>query len=487
MKQPITVLILMLGLFTLTFGQQTTRITGTITNPSSDLVSISYSKDLLGAERASHEAKLDEEGNFSLEFDMDKAAYANFSHGLERSSLYIQPGSDLTISLDTKEFDETLSIEGDGSAPSQYLAKSFLKFEDGEARDTYVNLLRNGTPEEYVEYATQKLEDQKAFLHEHKADLPEDFVQDRLYSFTYERGDQMLYFSMYYNYRLQQSQNKEDGDPLPELPASYFDFMSEIPVNVDGAATNSKYLTYLGSYVNHKHQELIKGIEDYDSDRWAKDGMTLISMLLTGKSYDMMLAQRINGSLRDGKANPVKEQYEMFLTEKREQYPDIVAAMEKNYAVAESLMPGQPAPALTLKNLEGKDVSLSDFEGKVVYVDFWASWCGPCMAEVPHAKKLKEALKDEKDVVFLYISIDDTEDPWKKAVEAKELKGVHVISKSWRGEAPKKYSVHGIPRYYLINRDGTIANNDAPRPSSGEVLINEIKSALQGKVIQGGK
>jgi thiol-disulfide isomerase/thioredoxin len=148
-----------------------------------------------------------------------------------------------------------------------------------------------------------------------------------------------------------------------------------------------------------------------------------------------------------------------------------------NMGVAQDLS-GQPAPGFSLQDINGKTVSLNDFKGKVVYIDVWATWCGPCVAEIPHSKKLKEKYKDKTDIVFLYISFDSEEKKWKSFVEKKELSGVQLISRQGKeADVLKNYNVLTIPRFILINKKGNIASYDAKRPSDPE-LENEINQLL---------
>lgn len=136
-----------------------------------------------------------------------------------------------------------------------------------------------------------------------------------------------------------------------------------------------------------------------------------------------------------------------------------------------------PAYNFTFKNREGKEVSLTDFKGKVVFIDIWATWCGPCKAQIPALKKLEEEYHG-KDIVFVGISVDADKDyqKWNDFVIEKELKGVQLFA----GDQAKKdmmsfYKITGIPRFLLIGRDGKVISADAPRPSS-----EEIKAALDG-------
>lgn len=138
------------------------------------------------------------------------------------------------------------------------------------------------------------------------------------------------------------------------------------------------------------------------------------------------------------------------------------------------------APNFTLENSEGKKVSLSDFKGKVVYIDFWATWCGPCVAEIPHSKKLKEKFTGNDSIVFMYVSVDneDNVDGWKAFIKKKGMTGVQLISRDGGQEerVGERYDIQFIPRFVLIDKNGRVAYGQAPAPSdvTSEQLIKQL-------------
>ena len=130
----------------------------------------------------------------------------------------------------------------------------------------------------------------------------------------------------------------------------------------------------------------------------------------------------------------------------------------------------------TFPDVEGKPVSLSDYRGKVVLVDIWATWCSPCRAELPHLKKLEEEMENT-DLVVIGVSVDVRKnyDKWKKMVDDGEVKGIQLFANGGK-QLCKDYGVNGIPRFIVFDREGKVAEAAAPRPSNPDLkeLLNEL-------------
>ena len=150
----------------------------------------------------------------------------------------------------------------------------------------------------------------------------------------------------------------------------------------------------------------------------------------------------------------VNERWEKF--KETNPYPEYNEAIEAALAKALVLQPGQLAPDFTLDDLDGQPVSLNQFKGKAIFIDFWASWCGPCIGDLPYIQKIKAEMA-EQPVVFLNISLDDDEEAWRKAVAKHEIKGVHLRAAGWGADVAKAYSIHSLPSYYVVDAQGRIA------------------------------
>ena len=139
-----------------------------------------------------------------------------------------------------------------------------------------------------------------------------------------------------------------------------------------------------------------------------------------------------------------------------------------------STVPGSPFPAgVNLVDADGKAVDFSQFKGKYVYIDMWASWCGPCCKEVPFLKQLEKELKND-NVVFVSVSSDKDEQAWRKKMSELKMHGNQFLDKdNTLGEA---LNVKGIPFFVIYDKEGNLHTYGALRPSTGA----RLKSVLEG-------
>lgn len=159
----------------------------------------------------------------------------------------------------------------------------------------------------------------------------------------------------------------------------------------------------------------------------------------------------------------------------------VAGAWNKNSAGVPRV--GEKATDLTYQNPDGKDMSLSELEGHVVLIDFWASWCGPCRRKNPEIVALydkyegRKFIKGTEGFEVYSVSLDKSKDRWVAAIDQDNLKWKYHVSdlKGWSSEGARKYGVSSIPMTFLVDEEGYIIGRNLSQAAIEMELQKRLK------------
>ncbi|WP_460502881.1 TlpA family protein disulfide reductase, partial [Hymenobacter agri] len=420
---------------------------------------------------------LDPAGNFAFTLnDLPAGLPVDFNYARQHADLYLAPGDDVQMTLDFPRFDETLRYTGRGSDANNYLAQSLWKFEFGPpaADAPRPEPTATTTPAQMRQQADAFRQLRRTYLATYaKAHpLPADLLRSERLDIDLNWAISLLEYPGAYR-------NLAKREPM--LPPAYFDFLQQLPLKSfdqylgeRGGKGKTAVLRFLTSYANRLNPGGILSPDPAEARRHY--ALAAADFGPSTASIDRAMSQFYLWKLDSSPAG-VAAAYPTFRAHNR----DSVAARTLRTLLRQTLaaQDGSPAPDFALLDHTGKKVTLADLRGKVIYLDFWGTWCAPCLQEMPASIELKKKLEG-RDVAFVYISVNDTEAKWQQVLAARHLvsaNSVHLRNPAG-GDVPDRYQVDKFPTYWLIGRDGHIISRTAPRPSSGTEAVAAIEQAL---------
>ncbi|MEM7161325.1 MAG: TlpA disulfide reductase family protein [Bacteroidota bacterium] len=392
--------------------------------------------------------ELSSEGTFADTLFIDEGSYWTIGAGRNTTKVFIAPGNNLNFSLDGIKFKEP-QAEGLGSEATNYLTKKFLS-QEAYKKSFDVMSFYSANEEDYIQNVEDKYDQDLALLKEQK-NLSAEFSAMELENIKYSK----LMSYMSYEEGHKYFTNKTEFDPS----AAITDKLNSI--DYDNQSHFINFESYRNLVVNH-YSLIARDNERFDE---------LTQKIRNLKSPSIKKAVLNNLSFFVSPSNENLDQVAQLIIEESDD-DELKNKVANDYETMKNLAKGKPSPNFEYESADGNQVSLTSLQGKLVYIDVWATWCGPCKREIPYLKEV-EAQYHEKGIEFVSLSIDEQKNKqkWKDFVDAQELGGIQLLADNdWTSEFVRSYSITGIPRFILLDQNGNIIDADAPRPSNPALI-----------------
>lgn len=436
-------------------------------------------------------------GEFKFEFDLDHATNAWLRYE-NNFPVFISPGDSIHLRLDNsfiineikseKELYAHLYVTGTSERMNREVAGFLAYFEDSVFQSIVLSdTLTKMEPLPAKEYLEQQLEKQYVALDKfNRNNNTSDHFQEWANTYLKYRTWSILFqypsFHSFYN-RIE----RPEGGYSSLMPDEYFNFLDTFEnCRTDRLFESRNYIDFLRGYIGLINERIPQDTIRYYRSLYDSDferGFNFFSNYFLeheeGFLKDLLIANHYYRTLKDGHYERLvyvanfsqiedeklrdKVQRKFYAEQKINEDPEL----DRNLKINEEVAANEFLSSLIEK-----------YKNEVLYIDFWAPWCNPCMAEITFAQELKKVYEEEA-IVFVYLGTNCTRESWETTIKEKNITGEHyLLSKKQIRELNNIFDIRGIPHYVLLDKEGNVAAKFAPRPSSGEILQKSIDELL---------
>lgn len=424
-------------------------LSGTIENHDRTVLKI---YDLLG--KASWEDVIAIKDNgFSKNIALNNPAIKMLKYGNLRKDVFFHPGKSLEVSFDAENIENTFRYGGDLKTENYLMDSisgrldnidySYLYAQPLDLTTRYLDSIKNDC-EEYLE----------SLLHNYKVTTIFEAYANASFDYFIASLKIML------------------GEDHDEPYMGYYDFLKELNFKDPKLLDIPNYRMFLYYYIQKETNErytTLDSIQKQVPDAKFYETLKVIDHLKNDDIRAYSLYTAMIDRLNEYGVNEFDRHYKYF--EMHNIDSKYAEQMRLAYEEKKRIAPGQQAPSFTLVDIDGNQVSLQDFQGKYVYIDFWLTTCPRSARELPDFLKLYADYKSD-NIAFVSISPDQDKNAWINYVKEKRNVGTCLWSDNFiDSEVFTEYQVYGTPTYILIDTDGKIIDPVAPKPSSKEIRI----------------
>ncbi len=459
-------------------AQNTATISGTIEGSTLTSVQLDIDPLHLGRKVETKSSPLTK-GQFQFTINTDHCNLSELAAGDVHQNIFAEAGDNLQLILKGN----TISYSGKGAEQNSFLKKFYDQFKY-DFDDSAMNSKIYSTG---IDAFEMMIFDNRKKQNDFFKNAPDKSKFSPVFTEFIQNTINYRYWDLLVSYPIINA-NSNKGLTVNALPAVMTEDMSKLQVNNDAALACESYREFLRYYVIYFASQA-NGFNKFSDLSVSADRKSALAKdRLKGDAYKFWLTSFTTEEC--GRLSPfmTKKLFtELKDVDKEGNYVAIVNEVcGEKMSMKDEKKKDEPSTStakasddeLDMIDANGKHVSLTDLKGKVVYIDFWASWCGPCRGMMPYSKSLHERLTDKqkKQIAFLYISIDADTNAWKKGMKDLGLEGTQFLSPgNWSAKAVKYFQIGSIPRYMIMNKKGDIVDFDAKRPADSSILDDLMK------------
>ena len=471
----------------------TAVLTGRINGPTTDSVAVSLRENPLEPKEKVFRAAIDEKGEFKITIPISGPTKADFVYGDDVAPLYLDQGTDMDVRFKGNDMSGSLRFRANdvpnglgtklrngnnltaeqrhrqqAANANNYLAEADAQFIENDGFQVLPdNIQLYEAP--FLSFLEYRRKHEFNFLDDHAA--KQSFTQD-FYNYAHA---EVVY--AYANDRLTYQDLREqvvNTESRLKMAPDYYNFLREPGLlNEPNAVQSELYHEFLLNYV---HFTVAQDHHQRSDPDFYPACYALASRKLTGPTRPIILGRILQESFRFGHVKQSAAMLADFRNydPKNNYYPILLNdfSKHKDFAI------GAPAPDFTLLSATGDTVHLHDFQGKLVYLNFWKSTNGLCLRDLAYAQELIRKFEG-KNIAFINIALDENEQAWRSLVTVKKLPGVQVRvpSGGLRSAVAKDYALQEVPTYMLVGEDGTFLNTK-PKRLSSRAAVDEINDSF---------